>query len=266
MVASSARALGYHAPMQRSSLSLRIVSVCALGVALLAGCASDAGSRDAARSEARASAAAPEQAREKDYTLIFLVGGPGNPMLTPDEVKAAGEGHFANMRRLAHEGVLLLAGPFVDPKVDSKLRGLFLFDRAEPMDALEIAGSDPAVQAGLLALQAVPCASADELGRSLALWAEANERGEEPEMTSYVLAVCEASEAGVARALDRDARVLFALRLKGARAGEQMLLLDEREPESARALLEEHGAEPTRWTLHPWYSTSLLRLTRASQS
>ena len=55
-------------------------------------------------------------------------------------------GHFANMSRLAKEGKLVLAGPFIDgePK-----RGLFVFDVATIEEAEKIVKTDPAVQAGV---------------------------------------------------------------------------------------------------------------------
>jgi uncharacterized protein YciI len=55
-------------------------------------------------------------------------------------------GHFANMRRLAKQEKLVLAGPFVDgaPK-----RGLYIFNVTTIEEAEKLVKSDPAVQAGV---------------------------------------------------------------------------------------------------------------------
>lgn len=68
-------------------------------------------------------------------------------------------GHFANMSRLAKEGKLVLAGPFVEslPK-----RGLFIFKVDSLEEAEKLVKTDPAVRAGIFdyELNKVYCSAA----------------------------------------------------------------------------------------------------------
>ena len=64
------------------------------------------------------------------------------------------EGHMANMQRLYYDGILKVAGPF--GKNDFTWRGIFIFDCETKEEAEKIVASDPAVAAGLFAVDIVP--------------------------------------------------------------------------------------------------------------
>ena len=64
------------------------------------------------------------------------------------------QGHMANINRLYYDGILKVAGPF--GKNDLTWRGLFIFDCKTREEAEKIAMSDPAVAAGLFAVNIVP--------------------------------------------------------------------------------------------------------------
>ena len=69
----------------------------------------------------------------RSYVLVILQTGPNDAVITdPDERAALFAGHFSNMGRLAEEGKLVLAGPFVDgePK-----RGLYVFNVSDIEEA-----------------------------------------------------------------------------------------------------------------------------------
>ncbi len=81
----------------------------------------------------------------KGYVFVVLKTG---KVTIEDKAESAKvfAGHFANMSRLAKEGKLVLAGPFVEgaPK-----RGLFIFNVTEIEDAEALVKTDPAVAAGV---------------------------------------------------------------------------------------------------------------------
>ncbi len=88
----------------------------------------------------------------KKYVLVLLKRGPNRPA---DSVKASQlqQAHMANINRLADQGVLLLAGPFLD---DSDWRGIYLFDVPTVEEARRLTESDPAVRAGSLIMELKP--------------------------------------------------------------------------------------------------------------
>jgi|ERR1043165_2532789 uncharacterized protein YciI len=85
--------------------------------------------------------------------LAFLVrGDKWTPGETPENA-AIQKAHLANIGKLAETKKLVVAGPFGD---DGALRGIFVF-RVDSLDeARALAATDPAVQAGRLALQIHP--------------------------------------------------------------------------------------------------------------
>jgi uncharacterized protein YciI len=83
----------------------------------------------------------------KRYYLALLVKGPSWTAEATPEVKRIQEGHMANIRRLADEGKLALAGPFEDA---GDLRGLFVLNAASMEEAKALCDTDPAIAAGRL--------------------------------------------------------------------------------------------------------------------
>lgn len=92
------------------------------------------------------------------YQMGFLTRGEKWTPEVSDATRELQQAHLANIRRLADEGSLLIAGPFVhdDSDDDQSLRGIFIFDVPTREDALRLSQSDPAVQAGRLAIRIVP--------------------------------------------------------------------------------------------------------------
>jgi uncharacterized protein YciI len=91
------------------------------------------------------------------YYVGLLYRGPSwSPEETPERARIQ-EAHLANIRRLADEGKLLLAGPFSD---GGELRGLFVFQVGSLEEAKALCDTDPAVQAGRLRVELHPWYSA----------------------------------------------------------------------------------------------------------
>jgi uncharacterized protein YciI len=88
----------------------------------------------------------------KRYVLAFLKSG---PVKIQDSVQRADlqRKHLQNIVRLADNGTLLIAGPFLD---DQPLRGIFIFNVETIEEAKDITETDPAVKAGALVFELHP--------------------------------------------------------------------------------------------------------------
>ena len=86
------------------------------------------------------------------YVMAFLKTG---PTPEPDSAKAAilQRAHLDNIFRLADEGKLVVAGPFMDV---GELRGIYIFNVTSVEEAQALTATDPAVQAGRLAMELHP--------------------------------------------------------------------------------------------------------------
>jgi uncharacterized protein len=88
----------------------------------------------------------------KQYVMAFLKLGPNR---TLDSVKAAElqMAHLKNIIRMADEGKLVLAGPFLD---NNEVRGIYIFDVPTIEEAKELTKTDPAIKAGSLVMELRP--------------------------------------------------------------------------------------------------------------
>ena len=77
----------------------------------------------------------------RQYVLVILKTGP-KTMPDGKEKNAMFAGHFANMKRLADEGKLALAGPL--DKVDG-WRGLFILSVTDIEEAKKLVATDPVI-------------------------------------------------------------------------------------------------------------------------
>jgi uncharacterized protein YciI len=80
----------------------------------------------------------------RNYVLVVMKTGPNKvpPGAQRDEMF---KGHFANMKRLAAEGKLALAGPFDGA---DGWRGLFVFAVADIEEAKKLVATDPVISNG----------------------------------------------------------------------------------------------------------------------
>ena len=82
----------------------------------------------------------------KTYYMVFLKKGPDR---TQDSVTAAKiqEGHMAHLNKMANDGKMHLAGPFME---DGDIRGICVYDVATKEEAEQLANEDPAIKFGRL--------------------------------------------------------------------------------------------------------------------
>ncbi|MEZ4685128.1 MAG: YciI family protein [Bacteroidia bacterium] len=88
----------------------------------------------------------------KSYIMAFLKRGP-NRDRSPEEAAALQKAHLKNIIRLAEEGKLVLAGPFADT---GEVRGIYVFNVSSIEEARTLTSTDPAIQAGSLAMELRP--------------------------------------------------------------------------------------------------------------
>jgi uncharacterized protein YciI len=88
----------------------------------------------------------------KYYVMAFLKTGPNQitDSLKRIEMQKA---HLKNIIRLANEGKLILAGPFLD---DQPVEGIFIFNVESIEEAKALTNSDPAIQSGELVMELRP--------------------------------------------------------------------------------------------------------------
>jgi uncharacterized protein YciI len=88
----------------------------------------------------------------KRYVMAFLKMGPNRDQ---DSIKAMElqRAHLDNIKRLAEERKLVVAGPFLD---DSDIRGIYIFNVETIEEAEALTKTDPAIKAGRLVMELHP--------------------------------------------------------------------------------------------------------------
>ena len=85
----------------------------------------------------------------RSYVMAFLKAGP-NRNQSKEEAEKLQAAHMANIGRMAEEGKLVLAGPFLD---DGEFRGIYIFAVETVEEAEALTSSDPAIKAGRLVME-----------------------------------------------------------------------------------------------------------------
>ena len=96
----------------------------------------------------------------RKYVMAFLKKGPNRPT-DKEEAAKLQAAHMENIGRLAKEGKLALAGPFLD---NGELRGIYIFNVETIEEAKTLTETDPAIQAGSLVMELHPWYGSAALG------------------------------------------------------------------------------------------------------
>ncbi|MRX37974.1 hypothetical protein GJU43_01685 [Flavobacterium sp. LC2016-23] len=89
----------------------------------------------------------------KKYVFCLLKSGT-NTSASKEETKKLFEGHMANINKLAQEGKLIVAGPFM--KNDRNYRGIYIFNVETVEEAKALVVTDPTIKANLLEAELTP--------------------------------------------------------------------------------------------------------------
>lgn len=90
----------------------------------------------------------------KAYTIVMLTTGTAK---IEDKAKMGElmKGHMGNITKLADEGKIVVAGPFLE-KNKENYRGMFIFNTKSKEEAEQWVKTDPAVQAGVFSYEIFP--------------------------------------------------------------------------------------------------------------
>jgi uncharacterized protein YciI len=192
-------------------------------------------------------------------TLVYLKNGPRHDKLSPEEQGKLFTGHFANMERLARAGDLLVAGPFMQPKRDPELAGIFLLDTGARGRATQLAETDPAFRAGVFVLEYHEFSTTAPLHvfhtAEMARLDQAERDGQKPEpgadCRNYVLLTADDGARAQAELAGRPG-VLLLGRLDGTRA---FALLDANNLAAAKEVLGTAADRLGTYVCDPWFAS-----------
>ena len=89
----------------------------------------------------------------KKYVFCLLKTGT-NTTASKEESQKLFEGHMANINKLAKEGKLVVAGPFM--KNERNYRGIYIFNVETIEEAQSLVATDPAIKTNLLQAELTP--------------------------------------------------------------------------------------------------------------
>lgn len=139
-----------------------ILSICSVSIFIISGCAQNSNQNmpSSATSDTLESAYNEQLANElgaddygmRQYVMAFLKTGP-NPSADSTEAMEIQRAHLDNINRMAEEGDLIVAGPFMD---NGEIRGIYVFDVQTVEEARKLTETDPAIQAGVFEMELHP--------------------------------------------------------------------------------------------------------------
>lgn len=102
--------------------------------------------------EAWAKELGSDQYGMRPYVMAFLKSGPTRET-DPEAMKKLQSEHMKNIGRMAAEGKLVVAGPFLDK---GEYRGIYIFNVKTVEEAKALTETDPMIQSGALMMELHP--------------------------------------------------------------------------------------------------------------
>lgn len=90
----------------------------------------------------------------KAYTIVMLTSGSAK-IEDKAKINELMKGHMANIGKLADEGKIIIAGPFLEKNKET-YRGMFIFNTKSKEEAEQWVKTDPAVLAGVFNYEIFP--------------------------------------------------------------------------------------------------------------
>lgn len=217
------------------------------------------------------------------FALVYLTSGPKSGQGSKEDRQAMFAGHMGNIKRLADEGVLVVAGPFSKP-TDPTWRGIFVLAVDSTDKALALAATDPGVRAGEFTPVVRLMRASPVLHRTMEFERELEKQQKDAaprdpssppaNIRAYVM-VTTADEARTLNAIDRLGwrdRIVWsgdflpglaktAINSDANQAAQAVFVLDATDPAEVKTSLTDAGdIAVDSW----WSTTSLLKLRAAS--
>lgn len=196
--------------------------------------------------------------RGQEYVFVTLKTGPNKEVLADARRKEIFDGHMANIRKLAAQGDLVIAGPFSKP-ADPTWRGLFVLTVKDAAAADALVQTDPGVQTGIFIAECRELSASPTLSTAVALDAKRRESPPTelpaPAVRPYVIIIAERGERCL-NALKRTghaSQVVWCGRFTGTNRA--VVVVDAPAPGPVREWL---GDEATHCSVDGWYATDAL--------
>lgn len=201
------------------------------------------------------------------YVFVYLKSGPNSGQGDKETRQNMFAGHMANIKRLAAERKLCIAGPYDSP-TDKTLRGIFVMDVATSKEATALAASDPGVAAGEFIAECHEMKSTSALRDMYALeeqlQAELKTQPNTdspgtlpPGLRKYVLVTTANYHKAIAtlRSAKREPTIIWSGRFTDSSHPAGVIVLDSDSPQDVREVLKECEVDG-------WWSTKAVEKLR----
>lgn len=195
------------------------------------------------------------------YTMVVMRRGDGMESLSADELRELTVEHLGFMSDMMSSKMMLTAGASTAPRAEPNLRNISFFGTSNVDEVFAQMCSNPAAEAGVLTVEAIPFISDANLrtipGVERGLSVERGTAGSG--MRPYVIVQVPTS-VGMTAMIDRmDDRVIFSGDCAGGSfEGSTLMVMDCQTAGEARELMAVLGEGADDCVYHPWVASTSL--------